>query len=283
MASEPSRPKGSLLSRILSQGRHQFTNDRNMQQEPSILRNILKFGRTVATMLMTASCPDDKIGEGRNGEGVTSTSSIVELKRIFKPKKKALKNIIKKKKPNVITILSSSAGLHQSWRSLRKRRVNKKTQNVTATSAISNNKKGLRSPGSMKVLLVINPKTRQCPICRLRFPTWNAMRRHCEKHTKPVKCGVCGKDFHKWEHLRQHEGQHFPVHCSYCPKKFLTQDDLDLHNVEYHGLPSKMGKDVGSLFDLAPKQPAPKPYWLKLCRIGEEQEPLNLSCKRQQD
>ncbi|ODM96711.1 putative zinc finger protein, partial [Orchesella cincta] len=272
MAGEPNYPESTLLGNIL-ESESQGQSGKERDNEPSILRNILKFGRKVAYLLMTAesSDSDDYAKKGESGDMVSSTSTFV-TRRIFKPKKK-------RKKPKLITILETTAGYHQSGRRLRKRKRN--AVNVTSTQ----NKKGGglgKISSTIQGLKVIRPKTRKCPICNLTCYTWHGMRRHCAMHTKPAKCAVCGKLFHKWEHLRQHESHHFPYHCNLCPKRFIIRAGLNMHTEDFHDQEKNLKTP---LFDVTPKL-AVKPG-LQLCKAEEEPpeqvQPLNLSKRKYKD
>ena len=88
-----------------------------------------------------------------------------------------------------------------------------------------------------EVCLGCLPKPNKCPKCEEEFPSktkFNAHRATCKKY----KCEQCDLRFINENELKAHAKTHrlrFP--CDLCTETFSTQDVLDGHKFDDHGIP----------------------------------------------
>ena len=76
-----------------------------------------------------------------------------------------------------------------------------------------------------------------CPRCDKTFKDKTGLKRHYQGHTGSFSywCEICAKGYtvkgNFTDHMARHEGKTFP--CSYCHKKFKTNNTLIKHSKEH--------------------------------------------------
>lgn len=81
-----------------------------------------------------------------------------------------------------------------------------------------------------------------CPICFRLFTRQTHRKRHYDTMHSEIKrheCSVCQRQFARKDYLTKHFVAHHPEQyaefaCGKCPRKCLSQAELDGHTVTYH-------------------------------------------------
>ncbi|KAI5741665.1 hypothetical protein M8J76_015884 [Diaphorina citri] len=101
---------------------------------------------------------------------------------------------------------------------------------------------GRGRPSVKKLLKGIAPteKLYECDICKNRFPSSGAMKKHRRKHTgeRPYECKECYARFAAKETLNRHMKTHSGVKphvCEYCEKAFIQASQLKAHMFHHTG------------------------------------------------